>query len=67
VFCLLSLFGCSIATHNLYERIQVYKAMPNVNIKTPDWFRHMENILEELNEGVAILEDQLASFLPKKR
>jgi hypothetical protein len=45
----------------------MYKAMPNVNIKTPDWFRHMENILEELNEGVAILEDQLASFLPMKR
>jgi len=32
--------------------------MPNVNIKTPDWFRHMENILEELNDGVAIVDDQ---------
>src|SRR5271165_2022313 len=33
--------------------------MPNVNIKTPDWLRHMESILEELNEGVAIVDDQL--------
>ncbi len=33
--------------------------MPNVNIKTPDWLRQMESILEELNEGVAILDDQL--------
>ncbi|HTT20372.1 MAG TPA: SpoIIE family protein phosphatase [Candidatus Sulfotelmatobacter sp.] len=32
--------------------------MPNVNIKTPDWLRQMESILEELNEGVAILDDQ---------
>ena len=33
--------------------------MPNVNIKTPDWLRQMESILEELNEGVAIVDDQL--------
>ncbi len=33
--------------------------MPNVNIETPDWLRQMESILEELNEGVAILDDQL--------
>jgi len=33
--------------------------MPNVNIKTPDWLRQMENILEELNEGVVIVDDQL--------
>jgi phosphoserine phosphatase RsbU/P len=33
--------------------------MPNVNIKTPDWLRQMESILEELNEGVVILDDQL--------
>ena len=33
--------------------------MPKVNIKTPDWLRHMESILEELNEGVAIVDDQL--------
>ena len=35
------------------------KAMPNVNIKTPDWLRQMENILEELNEGVVIVDEQL--------
>jgi hypothetical protein len=29
--------------------------MPNLNIKTPDWLRHMESILEELNEGVVIV------------
>ena len=33
--------------------------MPNVNIKTPDWLRQMESILEELNEGVVIVDDQL--------
>ena len=33
--------------------------MPKVNIQTPDWLRHMEAILGELNEGVAILDDQL--------
>ena len=33
--------------------------MPNVKIKTPDWLRQMESILEELNEGVAIVDDQL--------
>jgi len=33
--------------------------MPNVNIKTPGWLGQMESILEELNEGVAILDDQL--------
>ena len=33
--------------------------MPNINIKTPDWLRQMETILEELNEGVAIVDDQL--------
>src|SRR5271165_176701 len=33
--------------------------MSNVNIKTPDWLRQMENILEELNEGVVIVDDQL--------
>jgi hypothetical protein len=30
--------------------------MPKANIKTPDWLRRMERILEELNEGVAIEE-----------
>jgi PAS domain S-box-containing protein len=33
--------------------------MPNVNIKTPDWLRQMESILEELNEGVVIVDEQL--------
>src|SRR5271165_4919700 len=33
--------------------------MSNVNIKTPDWLRQMETILEELNEGVVIVDDQL--------
>jgi PAS domain S-box-containing protein len=33
--------------------------MPDVNIKTPEWLRHMESILEELNEGVVIVDDQL--------
>jgi PAS domain S-box-containing protein len=29
------------------------------NIQTPDWLHHMEKILEELNEGVVIIDDQL--------
>jgi len=33
--------------------------MPDANIKTPDWLRQMESILEELNEGVVIVDDQL--------
>jgi len=33
--------------------------MPNANIETPDWLRQMENILEELNEGVVIVDDEL--------
>src|ERR1700757_1502251 len=33
--------------------------MPNVNIKTPDWLLQMESVLEELNEGVVIVDDQL--------
>jgi sigma-B regulation protein RsbU (phosphoserine phosphatase) len=33
--------------------------MPNTNIETPDWLREMETILEELNEGVVIVDDQL--------
>src|SRR5271166_2650187 len=33
--------------------------MPENNIATPDWLRQTENILEELNEGVVILDDQL--------
>jgi sigma-B regulation protein RsbU (phosphoserine phosphatase) len=33
--------------------------MLNANIETPDWLRRMENILEELNEGVVIVDDEL--------
>jgi PAS domain-containing protein len=33
--------------------------MPNVNIKTPNWLRQMEIMLEELNEGVVIVDGQL--------
>ena len=33
--------------------------MSNVNIKIPDWLRQLESILEELNEGVVIVDDQL--------
>ena len=58
---LLSSRGCSIATYNLYERIQLNEAMPNPNIDAPSWLRQMENILEELNEGVVIVD------IPAKR
>jgi phosphoserine phosphatase RsbU/P len=33
--------------------------MPDANLQTPDWLRQTENILEELNEGVVIVNDQL--------
>lgn len=33
--------------------------MPNLTIETPNWLKQMESILEELNEGVAIVDDQL--------
>src|SRR5215467_10963593 len=33
--------------------------MPNVMIEAPDWLRQTEGILEELNEGVAIVDNQL--------
>jgi len=33
--------------------------MSNANLETPDWLRHMESILEELNEGVVIVDDEL--------
>jgi two-component system sensor histidine kinase ChiS len=35
------------------------KAMPDPNLQTPDWLRQTESILEELNEGVAIVDDRL--------
>ena len=33
--------------------------MPDVTIQTPDWLRQMESILEELNEGVIVVDSQL--------
>ena len=33
--------------------------MANANIQTPDWLRQTKSILEELNEGVVITDDQL--------
>ena len=33
--------------------------MPDATIATPDWLRQMESILEELNEGVVIVDNQL--------
>ena len=33
--------------------------MTKANIETPDWLRQMESILEELNEGVVIVDNQL--------
>ena len=33
--------------------------MPNTSTETPDWLRGMETILEELNEGVVVVDDQL--------
>ena len=33
--------------------------MPDENVKTPEWLRQMESILEELNEGVVIVDNQL--------
>ena len=35
--------------------------MPKPNIDAPSWLRQMENILEELNEGVVIVD------IPAKR
>ena len=39
--------------------MSVSKAMPGTNIETPDWLCGMETILEELNEGVIVVDDQL--------
>ena len=33
--------------------------MPDANTQTPEWLRQMESILEELNEGVVIVDSQL--------
>ena len=35
------------------------RTMPNTTVETPDWLRRMETILEELNEGVVVLDDEL--------
>jgi sigma-B regulation protein RsbU (phosphoserine phosphatase) len=35
------------------------KAMSDSRLQTPDWLRQMESILEELNEGVVIVDDEL--------
>ena len=37
----------------------VSKTMPNTITETPGWLREMETILEELNEGVVVVDDQL--------
>jgi len=37
----------------------VSKTMPNTTTETPDWLREMETILEELNEGVVVVDEQL--------
>ena len=37
----------------------VSRTMPNTAAETPDWLREMETILEELNEGVVVVDDQL--------
>jgi len=34
----------------------VSKTMPNTTAETPDWLREMETILEELNEGVVVVD-----------
>src|SRR5271165_6202107 len=33
--------------------------MTDANIHTPDWLRQMANILEELNEGVVVVDNQI--------
>jgi phosphoserine phosphatase RsbU/P len=33
--------------------------MPDTTVPTPDWLRQTETILEELNEGVVVVDDQL--------
>ena len=30
--------------------------MPNTKIESPDWLREMETILDELNEGVVVVD-----------
>jgi PAS domain-containing protein len=33
--------------------------MPKANIEAPDWLRQTQSILEEMNQGVAIVDNQL--------
>jgi PAS domain S-box-containing protein len=40
--------------------------MPDTNIQTPQWLSQIENVLEELNEGVAIADDQLRVIFANK-
>ena len=44
----------------------VLDAMPDVTIRTPDWLRPMESILEELNEGVIIVDSHFVWSSPTK-
>src|SRR5271154_4687975 len=37
----------------------VSKTMPNTTTEIPDWLREMETVLEELNEGVVVVDDRL--------
>jgi hypothetical protein len=39
------------------------KTMLNTTRETPDWLRAIETILEELNEGVVLVDDQLRVIL----
>ena len=39
--------------------------MLSVNIETPDWLPEMESILEELSEGVVIVDDELRVVFAK--
>ena len=41
--------------------------MPRTNIETPDWRRDMATILEELNEGVVVIDDQLRVIFANER
>jgi formate hydrogenlyase transcriptional activator len=44
--------------------MQVNKVMPNLTVETPNWLLQMENILEELNEGVVVVDSQLRVVFP---
>jgi PAS domain S-box-containing protein len=44
----------------------VSKTMPDTIAATPDWLREMETILEELNEGVVVVDHQLRVIFANK-